>query len=50
MRYINYKYNGENETIDQCDSFKEAVYLLGEYKMADPSGDYWISNRKCKGW
>ena len=50
MKYINYKYNGENETIDECDKFRDAKYLLSEYQMSDPYGEYWISSRKCKNW
>lgn len=47
MKYINYKYNEYHgiETIDSCETFKEAKYLLKEYQLADRSGNYWISQR-----
>lgn len=48
MKYINFKYNGKNETIDQCETRKEALYLLKEYRF--DGNQYWISSRKCKNW
>lgn len=48
MIYINYKFNGENETIEECESKDEANFLLREYEISDPFGEYWISSRKCK--
>lgn len=50
MKYINYKFNNENETIDECKTQIEAIRLLHEYQLSDPFGDYWISNRKCKNY
>ena len=50
MRYINFKYENQDiETIEECKTFKDARYLLKEYKLADRSGSYWISQRKVKG-
>ncbi len=48
MIYINYKFNGENETIEECNDKGEANFLLQEYNLSDPYGEYWISSRKCK--
>ena len=50
MKYINYKFNNENETIDECNTHREAIMLLQEYQLSDPYGDYWISSRKCKNY
>jgi hypothetical protein len=48
MIYINYKFNGENETIEECETKNEANFLLREYEISDPYGEYWISSRRCK--
>jgi len=48
MKYINFKYNRQNETIDECETKKEALHLLREYQLS--GGQYWISNKKCKNW
>ena len=48
MLYINYKFNGENETIDSTETLQEAINLLREYQLSDRYGDYWISRKKCK--
>ena len=48
MKYINYKFNGENETLEECQTEDEARFLLQEYQISDPFGEYWISSRKCK--
>lgn len=52
MRYIQRKDNQFNtlETIDQFETFKEARNMLKEYKTADPSTHYYISQRPCKEW
>jgi hypothetical protein len=52
MFYINYKFNNEtgNETLDEAKTINEARRLLSEYNVADPYGDYWISDRCCKNW
>lgn len=42
-----YRYN---ETVDEVVSRREARYLVGEYRMADPAGAYWISTRPCANW
>ena len=47
MYYINYKYKGQpTETIDEAKSMKDALYLLGEYTMSNPSGKYQISRKE----
>ena len=50
MRYIQRRYNGYLETVDEFTTMKEARAMLTEYCMADPSAAYYISSRACKGW
>ena len=41
---------GVCETVDECDTWKEAKYLLGEYRLGDRYGHYYISHRPCNSW
>ena len=52
MFYINYKFNNTtgNETLDEAKTINKARRLLSEYNVADPYGDYWISDKCCKNW
>ena len=52
MNYINYKFSSSlgTETIDETETRKEAKYLVSEYQLSDPYGNYWISQRPCKAW
>lgn len=50
MIYIQRRYNGYLETVDEFATMKEARAMLAEYCMADPSATYYISSRACKGW
>ena len=53
MFYINFKYaNMPIETIEECETRKEAKYLLGEYTHGqwDTLSKYWISTRSTKEW
>ena len=52
MPYINYKFNNAigTETIDETETYKEAKYLVSEYRLSDPHGNYWISQKPCKAW
>ena len=38
------------ETVDEAETYKEANYLLGEYRLADTSAHYYISQRPCNDW
>lgn len=51
MSYIQYKY-GTNplETIAEFETRKEALNALREYRLSDPYGVYYISQRACKDW
>jgi len=50
MRYIQRKDGKELETVDQFETFKEAKAMIKEYRLSDPAGIYYISQRACKGW
>ncbi len=50
MNYIQRKGNGLLETVDEFEKFKEAKAMLAEYRLADPSAQYYISSRACKDW
>ena len=52
MNYINYKFSNAigTETIDETETYKNAKYLVSEYQLSDPYGNYWISQRPCKSW
>ena len=53
MPYINrYSFNKQNdiETVDQFDTRAEAVKMLAEYRIADPSAAFAISKRATKEW
>jgi len=50
MPYINRRGDGYLETVDEFDTYKEAKAMLKEYRMSDRHGEFWISQRACKGW
>ena len=53
MPFINrYAFNKQNdiETVDQFDTRAEAVKMLAEYRIADPSAAFAISKRATKEW
>ena len=49
MKYINAQYqNNPKETIDNAETFKDAKYLVNEYRAAYGIGwSIWISQRQC---
>ena len=50
LHYIQ-RADGRNlETVDEFTTREEARAMLAEYRMADPSAAFYISNRACKGW
>jgi len=49
-RYIQLKGDYGLETVDEFDTYKEAREMLKEYRMSDPSGYYYMSQRACAGW
>ena len=42
--------DGYLETVDEFDTRKEARAMLAEYRMSDPSAEFYISTRPCKAW
>jgi hypothetical protein len=51
MTYYIQRRDGHNlETVDETESKKDASYLVLEYSIADPSGEYYVSSRACKDW
>lgn len=38
------------ETVDEFATHKEARAMLREYQFSDPSANFYLSSRACKGW
>ncbi len=43
-------WSNHTETIDECETRKEALYLVGEYRLAMPDHRVWVSQRSTKDW
>lgn len=50
MHYIQRRDRWGLETVDEFTTYKEARAMLAEYRLSDPSADYYISRRPCKAW
>lgn len=50
MTYIQRRGDGYLETVDEFETSKEASAMLKEYRMSDPSAEYYTSSRACKDW
>jgi hypothetical protein len=50
MTDIQRKDNYYLETVDEFDSFREAREMLTEYRIGDPAGYYYLSQRACNDW
>jgi len=50
MNYIQRKGQGQLETVDEFKAYKEARQMLTEYRLADHSAEYYISQRPCNNW
>ena len=50
MAYIQRRGDGYLETVDEFATRKEARAMLAEYRMEDPSANYYISSRACRDW
>ena len=49
--YINIKEDGKVETLDEFETYKEAIKMLKEYRIASPYyGVAYISRRCTKEW
>jgi len=50
MTYVQRKDGRSLETVDEFESYREALKMLAEYQLADPSATYYLSRRPCKNW
>lgn len=50
MIYIQRKGQGYLETVDEFTTRKEARKMLSEYRLSDPSANYYLSSRACRDW
>lgn len=50
MKYIQRRGDGHLETVDEFTTRKEAVAMLKEYRLSDPSAHYYLSQRPCNHW
>ena len=50
MEYINLKGTWGIETVDEFKTYKEARLMLKEYRISDPSGHYYLSQRSTNEW
>jgi hypothetical protein len=48
--YIQRRGGGYLETVDQFDNRAEARAMLSEYRMSDPTAQFYISRRACRDW
>lgn len=48
--YIQRREGSTLETVDQFDTRKEALEMVKEYRISDPSAEHYISRRACKNW
>ena len=38
------------ETVDEFPTHREALQMVKEYRLSDPSAEYYLSARACKSW
>jgi len=50
MLYIQRHGQGYLETVDEFESGSEALTMVREYQLSDPSARYYLSSRCCKDW
>ncbi len=50
MFYIQRRGDGYLETVDEFTTHKEARAMLVEYRMSDPTAQFYISSRACRAW
>ena len=50
MVYVQRKDSRYLETVDEFPTWKEARAMVAEYRLADPSADFYLSRRPCKAW
>ena len=50
MTYIQRKDGRNLETVDEFKTRKEALEMVREYRMSDPTAHFYLSSRCCKDW
>lgn len=50
MTYVQRNGQGYLETVDEFESHREAMAMVKEYRLSDPSAVYYLSQRACKDW
>ena len=50
MIYIQRKDSRYLETVDEFETWKEARAMVKEYRLSDPSANYYLSSRSCRDW
>ena len=50
MIYIQRKDSRYLETVDEFETWKEARAMVKEYRLSDPSANYYLSSRACRDW
>lgn len=48
--YIQRRGKGHLETVDQFDTRTEARAMLTEYRLSDPTAQFYLSRRPCAAW
>lgn len=48
--YVQRKGQGYLETVDEFSTRREALSMLAEYRLSDPSARYYLSSRPCRDW
>jgi len=49
-QYIQRKQGRDVETVDEFPTYSEARAMVKEYRLCDPSAEYYLSQRACKAW
>ncbi len=50
MIYVNWKYQGAIETVDEFETLTEARDMVTEYRLAFSDGFVYLSRRSTKDW
>ena len=48
--YVQRVGQGYRETVDEFETRKEALEMVREYRVSDPSANFYLSTRPCKDW
>ncbi len=50
MQYIQRDGQRIRETVDEFETRREALDMVKEYRLSDPSATFWISTRPGRNW